>query len=248
MDTHTHTHTGEWVNDMKAGFGTMHYPNGDVYEGDWSGDVKHGHGTMHWYSSKQQYEGLWAKNKPNGVGTHVWFQQQVTEPSPANHALMLMFNRWAERGLCVCEGGIGGLGDACCLETHKRHTQAPAHARAHTCLPANLHTRCVHTLHYSRTARARAHTHTLRRYYGHFVDGRRSGYGVLYYATGARYEGYWSNDKKEGEGCYVFENGEVGYAVCCVFSTPLCVGKGGCPLGNACAWLPMCAVTYTHNH
>jgi hypothetical protein len=31
----------------------------------------------------------------------------------------------------------------------------------------------------------------------------------MYYATGARYEGLWSDDKKEGEGVYVFENGEV---------------------------------------
>jgi hypothetical protein len=31
----------------------------------------------------------------------------------------------------------------------------------------------------------------------------------LYYATGARYEGYWLGDQKHGPGCYVFENGEV---------------------------------------
>eukprot|EP00967_Tisochrysis_lutea_P033607 scaffold40027_cov23-Tisochrysis_lutea.AAC.1 len=46
------------------------------------------------------------------------------------------------------------------------------------------------------------------RYRGQFYEGERSGYGVLYYATGARYEGCWAKDKKEGEGCYVFENGE----------------------------------------
>jgi len=49
----------------------------------------------------------------------------------------------------------------------------------------------------------------LPRYHGQFYEGQRSGYGVLYYATGARYEGHWVKDKKEGEGCYVFENGEV---------------------------------------
>jgi hypothetical protein len=50
-----------------------------------------------------------------------------------------------------------------------------------------------------------------RRYHGQFYKGQRSGYGVLYYATGARYEGCWAKDKKEGEGCYLFENGEVGF-------------------------------------
>lgn len=53
------------------------------------------------------------------------------------------------------------------------------------------------------------------RYNGQFFDGLRNGYGVLHYATGARYEGCWLNDKKEGEGCYVFENGEVRAACLC---------------------------------
>lgn len=33
---------------------------------------------------------------------------------------------------------------------------------------------------------------------------------MLYYATGARYEGFWHGDQKHGMGCYCFENGEVG--------------------------------------
>lgn len=35
------------------------------------------------------------------------------------------------------------------------------------------------------------------RYHGHFLDGQRSGYGVMFYATGARYEGEWVADKKQ---------------------------------------------------
>lgn len=57
---------------------------------------------MHWHSRGQQYEGQWARNKPNGVGLHIWFQQLVSEPSPTNHALLLMFNRW------VFSGAYGG--------------------------------------------------------------------------------------------------------------------------------------------
>jgi hypothetical protein len=53
------------------------------------------------------------------------------------------------------------------------------------------------------------------------VEGARSGYGVLHYATGARYEGYWAADRKQGPGCFVFENGEVGYLVASA-SLPFC--------------------------
>eukprot|EP00798_Chlamydomonas_sp_ICE-L_P022097 gene22097-29154_t len=133
----TNFYEGEWVSDMKEGQGLMQYDNTDVYEGEWVADLKCGQGTMKWLSVQQQYTGQWKDNMPHGVGTHTWFQQ-VAEPSPANHALLLMFNR----------------------------------------------------------------------HYGHFIHGQRTGYGVLFYATGARYEGMWLADKKEGPGCFVFENGE----------------------------------------
>lgn len=42
-----------------------------------------------------------------------------------------------------------------------------------------------------------------------FLDGRRHGEGALLYSSGARYEGTWVADKKEGEAVYVFENGMV---------------------------------------
>lgn len=78
---------------MKWGHGTMQYPNGDVYEGEWVQDAKCGHGVMRWSSGRQTYEGFWARNRPHGVGTHIWYQQLLTEPSAANHAMLLMFNR-----------------------------------------------------------------------------------------------------------------------------------------------------------
>lgn len=78
---------------MKQGYGEMRYANGDVYEGEWLRDTKCGHGKMSWKSSKQEFTGQWRDNMPNGLGTHVWFQQ-VSEKTDANHALLLMYNRW----------------------------------------------------------------------------------------------------------------------------------------------------------
>jgi hypothetical protein len=72
----------------------MTYSNGDSYEGQWEHDVKSGHGVMHWHSRNERYEGQWERNLPNGIGMHIWYQQLVTEPSPANHALLVQFNRY----------------------------------------------------------------------------------------------------------------------------------------------------------
>jgi hypothetical protein len=40
---------------------------------------------------------------------------------------------------------------------------------------------------------------TGNRYEGQWVDNLRSGQGVLFYADGGKYEGYFKNDKMNGE-------------------------------------------------
>ena len=36
---------GNWTNDMRHGYGSYHYKNGDIYEGHWEGNQRHGRGT-----------------------------------------------------------------------------------------------------------------------------------------------------------------------------------------------------------
>lgn len=43
--------------------------------------------------------------------------------------------------------------------------------------------------------------------------GKRNGKGILYNGNGRRYEGEWENDKKNGNGLMVFENGSFEYGV-----------------------------------
>ena len=31
-------YTGAWQNDLKSGFGTLHWANGDIYTGEWKGN------------------------------------------------------------------------------------------------------------------------------------------------------------------------------------------------------------------
>jgi hypothetical protein len=42
-----------------------------------------------------------------------------------------------------------------------------------------------------------------------FKDGKRHGEGALWYSSGARYEGQWHSDRKQGTGVYIFEDGTV---------------------------------------
>jgi len=50
---------GEWVDNIRQGFGTRRYPSGNIYEGMWYKNRRHGLGTMHWFDRNQSYSGNW---------------------------------------------------------------------------------------------------------------------------------------------------------------------------------------------
>ena len=45
-------------------------------------------------------------------------------------------------------------------------------------------------------------------YIGQKRNGKKEGYGILYWANGNRYEGEWKNGKKEGYGILYWANGD----------------------------------------
>lgn len=59
---------GYWEGDLKHGFGTYTYCNGDTYEGDWNNNVRHGQGTYTYVSSGAKYIGGWVNGRREGVG------------------------------------------------------------------------------------------------------------------------------------------------------------------------------------
>ena len=62
------THTGEWSDDVRNGFGTYTYINGDTYEGEWSNNLRHGQGTYTYAESGAKYVGGWVNGRREGVG------------------------------------------------------------------------------------------------------------------------------------------------------------------------------------
>lgn len=50
---------GDWINNVKHGWGTRQYPTGNIYQGMWFNNIRHGEGTMKWLDRNQMYTGNW---------------------------------------------------------------------------------------------------------------------------------------------------------------------------------------------
>ena len=46
------------------------------------------------------------------------------------------------------------------------------------------------------------------KYIGQFVNGKREGYGIMYFADGGKYEGNWKKGLAEGKGIEYYQNGD----------------------------------------
>ena len=71
---------GDWVNNVKHGFGTRQYASQNLYEGMWFNNMRHGEGTMRWLDRNQMYSGQWQD------GTQVKFKYiYLTHTNSAIH-------------------------------------------------------------------------------------------------------------------------------------------------------------------
>ncbi len=62
------TYTGQLVNGMANGQGTVIYANGDSYEGEWKDNMFHGQGIYTW-AEGHRYEGEFKNDMFHGQGT-----------------------------------------------------------------------------------------------------------------------------------------------------------------------------------
>ncbi|XP_064178998.1 radial spoke head 10 homolog B isoform X1 [Anguilla rostrata] len=73
----TSWYEGDWVSNIREGWGVRRYPSGNVYEGHWKNNDRHGQGRMKWTELGQQYTGQWENGLQHGQGTHTWFLKRV---------------------------------------------------------------------------------------------------------------------------------------------------------------------------
>ncbi|XP_009948940.1 PREDICTED: radial spoke head 10 homolog B2-like [Leptosomus discolor] len=74
---HTSWYSGDWVNNVKDGWGMRCYKSGNIYEGHWEKNVRHGKGRMRWLTANQEYMGQWVYGIQHGYGTHIWFLKRM---------------------------------------------------------------------------------------------------------------------------------------------------------------------------
>ncbi|KAM9261454.1 radial spoke head 10 homolog B [Cariama cristata] len=74
---HTSWYSGDWVNNIKEGWGIRCYKSGNIYEGQWEKNVRHGKGRMRWLTANQEYMGQWVHGIQHGYGHHIWFLRRM---------------------------------------------------------------------------------------------------------------------------------------------------------------------------
>ena len=62
---------GQFIDNVKQGFGVYTWNDGREYEGHFSGDLKHGFGTMKW-TDGYAFSGQWENGYRHGQGTVIW--------------------------------------------------------------------------------------------------------------------------------------------------------------------------------
>ncbi|XP_063670033.1 radial spoke head 10 homolog B isoform X8 [Pan troglodytes] len=68
---------GDWVQNIKKGWGVRCYKSGNIYEGQWEDNMRHGEGRMRWLTTNEEYTGRWERGVQNGFGTHTWFLKRI---------------------------------------------------------------------------------------------------------------------------------------------------------------------------
>ncbi|KAM4892236.1 radial spoke head 10 homolog B [Sylvia borin] len=69
----TSWYSGDWVNNVREGWGSRRYRSGNTYEGQWKQNLRHGYGQMKWVTDNQEYTGHWECGVQHGSGIHTWF-------------------------------------------------------------------------------------------------------------------------------------------------------------------------------
>ncbi|XP_028354984.1 radial spoke head 10 homolog B isoform X4 [Physeter macrocephalus] len=73
----TSWYEGDWVHNVKKGWGIRCYKSGNIYEGQWGNNMRHGEGRMRWLTANEEFTGQWENGVQNGFGTHTWFLKRI---------------------------------------------------------------------------------------------------------------------------------------------------------------------------
>ena len=197
---------GEWVEDMRSGYGMCQYDNGYVYEGNWSNDLWHGYGRLS-YDESSYYEGYFCQGRKSGKGT------EVLKDKGEKYSGEYFDNRRHGNGYLE-------VADGTTYEGEFRYGKKAGTGRETTptldIYAGKFQQNVFHgrgKMEYRSGAiydgtwmNGKPHGEGWMKgydgseYTGSFEFGVKSGIGVCNYSDDCYYEGEWANDRREGHG------------------------------------------------
>ncbi|KAI9017402.1 hypothetical protein BC832DRAFT_527486, partial [Gaertneriomyces semiglobifer] len=193
-------YSGDFLKNKIVGSGVYEWTNGCKYEGQVENSLRHGKGIFVCETSSSRYEGDWQKGIVHGHGKLLYdggsyYEGEWRDGMKHGKGVMMyasgsVYDGQWESNL---KSGRGTMRWADCTYEGEWKNGLPNGHGTHV---------------WSLRGKAQAHQFPMRnKYIGHWLDGKRDGYGVFQYASGALYEGEWKDDMKHGHGKYVSEHG-----------------------------------------
>lgn len=183
---------GQWTEDAAHGLGRFTFPGGHAYTGEWRHGKSHGLGTWQNRDGQVAYAGEWHEDRQHGLGVETWdggtssFGGEFLAGNKQGHGVYA-------RECGTYSGGwrantMHGPGhymiDGTSTEMRGHWEQGRIHGP----------TRCLW--------RDEGQT-----YEGQCVGDAFEGFGVLFWVSGSRYEGFWRNGVMHGMGSICEPNG-----------------------------------------
>ena len=192
--SHIDFYDGDWVNDKKTGFGVMQFRNGNYYEGQWLNDKIHGNGvyTFRETSSAASYEGAFAEGKRNGKGTMHYRDGSVYTGEWLN-------DKKDGQGVLVYKNGDRWEGE---WENDKEQNGfGTIQKKNDEVYYGSVENGLYHgkgKLTYEKRSR-------IDFYEGDWVNGKKTGSGIMQFRNEESYEGEWLDDQYHGYGVFRYK-------------------------------------------
>jgi hypothetical protein len=184
---------GKWAYGRRHGKGTFKTLNGEwCYQGDWKADRREGQGSCK-FPGEEVYEGQWCLNQQNGQGSMLW-------PDGTKYEGQWLNGKMNGTGTCTWSDGRVFTG---IFKEGRKYSTGEVEMPNGDQYDGQM-------LDEVPNGRGKmTYIKTGDKCEGRWVEGRRTGYGRVTYASGDVFSGQWKDDVKQGKGTYEFADGRV---------------------------------------
>ena len=186
------TYTGKVLNGLRDGFGVFKSHKNIYYEGEWKKGLKHGKGKIS--QGNMELEGEWDKGILCGKCRIKWKTGNIFEGELKNNLMdgngfMIWYNK-KEKYIGQWKNNLqNGFG------IHIYYTDDNN---------INENNNNNQNVNNNSNNNNNDNKYFRNRYIGQYKDGKRNGYGKMFYNNGCIYEGYSINNNKDGFGIYYY--------------------------------------------